>query len=266
MTAWASRLELARDGWATECRITEVGLGRERAGTHRAVGVWARTWFWSGWITEVCLHAHAIAPLAEAGIEASIDAVVADVLEACRRARAEFRDSIPCLGQGRDREGRLKLAENSWAMGLVRDTVRRPHPLERIPGADTSAPDVPLSRLLARTAAEQGPFGHLHVEDRLSGTYGPPQLLRDMTSRSWGYEVALAPRSWAGRPLRFKPFRRDGPDLGEKEAGQHIRETRAALDALFGLSSPGASALPEGYAWRDEGGIETGVGLPAPSP
>lgn len=251
MSAWADRIRLARDGWSTEIRITETGISPETAKTHRALGVWARTWFWSGWISDVCLHDHAIVPMERDAMVSTIERVTANLRATCLQARLDFRDSIPCLAGGREPCGRLRLTENTWAFRNRAAVPRRDHPRELIPETIALSAERSHAPALVDTA-----LSGLHVEDRLSGDFGPPALLRDLRERSWGYTTCLVVRDIDGRKLRFRPQRSSTVFLDEDMVAAAMRDAADALTAEFRDFGPGGcregetlNGLPPGFSW-----------------
>lgn len=256
MTAWTDRVALARSAWSTEIRLDRTGF-TPRTPTSVSAGVWARTHYWNGWITDICLHDHLILDLADDDAHAQLTALVGNVREVCERAARDFPDQIPCLGDGNDAQGRLKLAVNSWEM---RDIAHRPdgfYPTEAIaPGVESQklpATEDHLARLA--TAAAAG----LHVEDSINPHFGPARYARDCKDRNWGYRLRLAKKQIGEVPVAFRPRALTLESLHEQMICQTITAMHFAVDDLFAAYAPGGAhagktcnGLPPGEKTRQE--------------
>lgn len=246
--AWIDRVALARQGWHTEIRLTTQGIGQQPAGVV-AAGCWARTNYWTGWITDICLHDHANIDLREADAAARLYALIASVRHTCERAAREFPDSIPCQTHPKQADGLIALAENSWDMRDIAARMRDSHPTEAIPEGIEDAPaTLPhLDRLIC--AALDG----LHVEDAVTPHIGRARYARDCQNRDWGYRLRLAKRHSGDIKVAFRPMSFQVESLHEELVSSLTQSAHEGLSRLFSRHAPGgdlqgstANHLPAG--------------------
>lgn len=81
MSTWIYRLSLARQGWTSQLRLTRHGVRRSEDNIV-AAGFWAKTWYWSGGISDICLHDHAMIDLNHPDANAHVAAIIRNVGEA----------------------------------------------------------------------------------------------------------------------------------------------------------------------------------------
>jgi hypothetical protein len=256
---WADRLHLARDAWITDIRIpapSHLDAGKSH------VGLWARTWFWGGGISEVCLHTHGTFT-ETTGRQDRIDLITrmsARLREACARARLEFPDSVPCQGLGRDERGRIPLSENTAETLRLHEQVRDVHPTEDLPEdlsvfLDGDAPGLAGALI---DAARDGTA----VEDRLDPYFGPSRMLRDCQDRKWGYRLYLVPRVFRGERVEFNRQEVASRLLSEDFLCGMTRSSAASLSRMFEIHAPGGArhdpggnGLPPGFRTVREGAL-----------
>ena len=243
---WASRIALARAAWVTEIRITEIGVLRADEG-RRALGVWARTHYWKGWVADICLHDHAIVTLKGPDdvprTVATLARLVDNVREACERAAVEYPDSVPCRLPDRMEDGRIALATNSFETGHIATRPPQHFPTEAIPaGMETTALGVEDGHLAALARAT---VDGLHVEDKLHPYFGRPRYASDCKDRSWGYETRLAARRAPdGTRIAFRPVRFSLETLDETYATSLVTSGAAATRARINRAVERTGALP----------------------
>lgn len=249
MSAWKTRIELAQRGWHTNIRISREGIGKAHP-DKRSIGIWAETGYWKGSLANVCLHLHTICDIRTDG-KAALEALVADVNEVCLRAESEFTDRVPCMGIGRDDEGRGILLEHSDETERLRGMKKEHWPTEKLLPDAASYVDGGICHLDAlHTAA----LMDISVEDSLNTYLGPPRYAHDCKDREWGYRLRLIKSLWGGEKLSFQPQTSSTHTLHEVYVGRLIEGSSEALNELFELyGSHGACAgqtpngLPPGF-------------------
>jgi len=246
-TPWELRVGLARRGWATEVRVTRVGLGR--SGRDRAAaGCWARTWHWAGGVGEVSLHEHATLDVAAPDALGALVDLVSRVDRLCEKAERDFPDAVPCQLPERDADGLLRLAENERETRYMRGQPRDLTPSENIPEGVEAGPDVHLFALLV--AARDG----LDSEDAINPYFGRARLIRDCENRDWGYKLRLAFRELDGTRISYQPQELTTRLLAPRVVSGLIGGAKASLLDLFRSYGPegelnGATrnGLPPGF-------------------
>lgn len=243
---WATRVQLARRGWMTELRATRSGIGKASDTTY-AFGIWARRFHWSGWIADVCLHAHAIVDINTESPEAEIASMCDVLLDGCDRAERDYVDQIPC--QTGVPKGGIQLAANRFELSCIIDQRRNVFPSEAIPeGVGDHVETAPDQQLIPTilSALHAGYF----YEDSITYLDGPPRMARDCSDRKWGYRLRLVKRYslMDGEPVKlsFQPFKFNSDNLHQGIATQLINASVTSLDALFALYAPGGSAYTPG--------------------
>lgn len=249
---WELRIGLARRGWATEVRVTRVGLarsGRDRA----AAGCWARTWHWAGGVGEVSLHDHATLDLAAPDALGALVDLVTRVDRLCAKAERDFHDAVPCQLPERDADGLLRLAEHETQTRHLRGQPRDLTPSENVPEGVEAGPDAHLFALLM--AARDG----LEAEDAINPYFGRSRLVRDCENRDWGYRVRLALREADGARVSYRPQEFTTRLLAPRAASGLIGGAKASLLDLFRSYGPegelaGATpnGLPPGFETLEE--------------
>lgn len=245
MTPWSQRMSLARQGWSTEVRLSRIGVASSAPDTVVAIGVWARRWFWHGWITDVCLHDQAVVDLAQRDGARHAARLVENVSEACGRAEAQYLEAIPCQLAHKDAEGRLVLTESIGDTLRCHGSQRGHFPTEAIPPGIEEGEDRHLEALIH--AALRG----LHVEDSLNPHFGRTRYMHDCKDRDWGYRVRLAVRRSAGVKVSFRPIESTTRLLAPSAA---VGLTDGAQDSMLDLF--------DSYAPEGEMHGRTGNGLP----
>lgn len=252
MNTWLRRLELAQDGWTTHLQFSETGV---TSGMH-AFGCWAKTWHWHGRVAEVCLHDHAIGVLDDPEFLERSARAVSRVHEACFRAKSEYPQSVPHIGERLD-DGRLGLYESKHATDQLRPPEDRFRPTESLPedmsGYAELEGDLHLSSL--KDAALSG----LHVEDRLNHYFGRARYASDCQSREWGYLTRICPRKVGDLRVKFAPQEASTRILHESVVSAHVRSTAKSMLDLFATFAPGGArhdpetnGLPSGFSTLDE--------------
>lgn len=249
MTIWRTRIDLARDGWRTSLRL-QPG----RHGNSGSLGFWARTGHWSGRLSDVCFHAHAVLAN-DVDCETVVDAakrIVDTVARTALTARAEWPDEVPCALHNQTRpDGRMMLAQHSTETAYIRARPRDVFPTEAIaPGTGTwvGTEDALVHAMHAAFAA-----GH-SVENDVRIAYKPGQMPRDVAERAWTFEAQLAVHQHAGTAVAYQPIRVRGPILEEAAAAGLTRTLLDDTTALFAAYAPGGEAagattngLPPGF-------------------
>ena len=250
--AWDMRLNLAADGWATTVGVSRIGAGPGRV----AVGAWATTWKWSGRIARVCLHDHALFPEDDRdALRRALGQVCGSVLEACSRARTEFPDAVPCQLAGRDPQGRIFLAVNSFETPhLEEQSVMswRPAALP-VPGQARGL----WEDAFLDAALTPG----VEFEDRLDPYGGPPVLVRDPGPATWRHVPRVHVRERGGIRVaaKFHVPEASFLRLDEASVAGHVRGFLASVLARFDAHAPGGSrsgetdnGLPPGHETLEE--------------
>jgi len=269
MTCWNDRIELARQGWMSDLRLTTLGVSGRDRGTV-ACGFWAKAHYWSGWITEVHLHDHIVLDLGDDDAQDRIGALVANVRDACERARRDFADVIPGMAHRKDMNGRLELCENTLEKQYSHGRERIFFPTEDIAeGIEISPAHAPsfLDPLVG--AARDG----LHVEDSLNPFFGTPRLARYCENRNWGYRLRLAMRSSGDTKVSFRPRSLKSDYLQESMIHGLIDMSYHQIIAHFACYAPGGAlhgatlnGLPPGEKSLKEDVAEHTKSITAPSP
>lgn len=267
MSAWEKRIELARDGWTTECRVTNTGIGN-LSKTHRAVGLWAKTWFWDGRISEVSLHAQSIVSFSRGHVANEIERLSSILHEACFRARREYRDAVPLVDHDQSTSDRIALRENPEETRRLREAKRAFYPTEAIPDGVGAHGTRAHENALADAAARG-----LDVSDRVDPYFGSGRMIRDCQERLWGYRARLAMRSWNGVRVSFDPQEFTTRNLEEVMISELTRSSAAALNELFaeygetGLrAGETRNGLPPGFMTLEEKAATMPAPDPAPDP
>ncbi len=204
MKPWADRLELARAGWKTDIHISRHGVGKKREGC-LSCGVWAKTNYWHGRITDICIHDHGIFEPNHQDIAVGLSKLIANVKEACIRAVDEFPDSVPCVSVPLYREdGSIRLVESGLETSHFKKGHAEHFPTEAIPeGMESGAYTVAGGHLEAMATAA---LKDCHVEDSLNPYFGRHRYMYDCKDRDWGYKLRIAPLEFDGTKISFKPF------------------------------------------------------------
>ncbi|MFG6082821.1 hypothetical protein ACEUZ9_004053 [Paracoccus litorisediminis] len=245
MGIWADRISLARDHWSSELRLEARGA----PDGHRKIGLWARTYFWSGGISEVCFHVHDLIGTNAPDLAARIDALGSRLLEQCRRGREEYIGRVPCQLPDLFEDGRQKLAEHS------RET-------EYLNGRGQNAAPPPHDGSLDVEAAEAGVYcgalagllgQDLHYGDRID-QHGDGLLLRNPAPRIWRHRAEPTFTTRNGIRLKFQPTSFENRDFSEVAMASHVTASVARLGRLMDEYAPSGSkhgqtgnGLPPGY-------------------
>lgn len=257
-SAWHARIALARLGLHTDSRLTTSGI-RNESGHERAYGLWAKSWYWQGWISEITVHDHAIIDLRdEEDCLRQIRRCHHRVQEAVERGLREFPDSIPCLSHEKRDDGMLGLVENSWAMENTKGRSREFYPTELIPeGVEVSACSS-VTEDLVRAQLGNARMG-LDVEDRLNTYTGRSRYTHDCKDRDWHFVQRIAVRNSAGQRVTFRPRDFTSNLLSETSVSTLARSTGHMMVKLFEDYAPGGiqhgateNALPPGFMTLDE--------------
>jgi hypothetical protein len=239
-TTWECRVALARLGIHTDARITTVGI-RNESGHERAYGLWGKTWYWQGWVTDVSLHDHTIIDLRdEEACVAKITRVHQRVLEAFERGLREYPDCIPCLSHKEQEDGLLGLTKSGWESENICDRPREHYPTENIPAGAETPED---GEALVRAQLENARKG-LDVEDHLNTYTGPVRYIHDCKDRDWQFATRLTVRNHDGVQVTYRPREVAINMLSEAMAAELAKNTGEALLQLF--SSYGAGGIHEG--------------------
>lgn len=256
LTSWSLRIALPRAGWHTELRISRNGICSSPS-SHVSVGFWARTWYWKGWISDVCLHEHDIIDLEDADAHARVLAVMTRLKAACEDATERFVDTIPCQVTFGTPKEPIELKENSWALEHV-NPARDIFPTEDIAlGTELlSAPagEDHVSKFL--DAARQ----RFEVEDDMNTYIGRARYLHDCKNRQWGYAARLRKRRHGDVPLSAtRPTRLSVEELDEAIASGLIDLAADRIQRNLKSFGPGgalhgatANGLPPGKLTRAE--------------
>lgn len=255
-SAWADRMALTRKGWKTEIRLSRDGL-KQGPEDRVAIGVWADTSYWKGWITDICLHDHTIRACNDPALPAVIAGLLANVREACERAEDEFPDSVPCVMPEKSPSGRLIMAVNTHETRYATGRSRDYYPTEAVPDGPDTGPDTHLCALIA--AAASG----LHVTDSINPYFGRSRYARDCKDRDWGYRLRLAVREIDGVKVEFRPQEFSTRLLAAPVVAGLIHSSHGSLLNHFRSYRPdGASAgatgngLPPGFRSVQEAAAE----------
>lgn len=251
-------MTLARLGMHTDSRITTSGI-RNESGYERAYGLWAKSWYWQGWISEVTIHDHAIIDLRhEEDCLQKIQRCHDRVLEAVQRGISEFPDSIPCLSHEKRDDGMLGLVENSWAMGHIKDQERKHYPTEILPEQIEAPVPCAIEECLHSVQIDNARKG-LHVEDQLNTYTGRSRYTHDCKDRDWHFVQRIAVRRSAGLKVTFRPKDFSCSLLAESSVSMLARSSGEMMLNLFADYAPGGSrggmthnALPPGFTTLDE--------------
>lgn len=259
-TPWQTRLALARLGIHTDSRLSTTGI-RNESGFERAYGLWAKSWYWQGWISEVSFHDHAIIDLRDrADCHRQIERCHHRVLEVVERGLREFPDSIPCLSHQKRDDGMLGLVESSWAMQNLEGRERDNYPTELLPEGleEAELPPRPRQEGYIEAQLVNADLG-LHVEDQLNTYTGRARYARDCKDRNWHYVQRVAVRKSADHSVKFQPTEFTSLLLTESEVTEFSKTTGAMMANLFASYAPGGSRhglteynLPPGFATLDE--------------
>lgn len=254
-TTWECRVALARMGIHTDARITTSGI-RNESGHQRAYGLWGKTWHWNGWISEVCLHDHAIIDLRdEAECMEKIARVHERVLEAFERGLRDYPDCIPCLSLEKREDGWLGLIRSSWETDRSCDRPREHYPTENIPAGAEIPED---GEVLVRAQLENARKG-LDVEDYLNTFTGRARYASDCKDRDWQFATRLAVREQDGVRVTYRPREVSINMLSEAMAADLAKNTGGALLQLFSdygndgrHAGKTSNGLPPGFTTLDE--------------
>lgn len=246
-TSWQCRVSLARMGIHTDTRLNTMGIGNE-SGFERSYGVWGKTWFWQGWITELCIHGHALIDLRHPDDAiGKMTRLHQKVLEAFKRAQVDFPDSIPCMAHKPREDGLIGLVENSWETERATQNPRRHWPTEVLAeGIEASTGDETLLRRQLHLSSKG-----LHVEDALNTYTSPGRMLHDCKDRTWQFKTRIAVREFQDEKISFKP---------QEFSTRYLEEESASS-----LSQTAGDILLESFATYAPGGPKhgaTGNGLP----
>ena len=258
MSIWITRLALARLGFHTDFKISPYGI-RNEDGQRRSVGLWARTMYWHGYISDICLHQHEIIDLRDrAGAAEKIRTVHDRTLELCTRALREFPDTIPCQMPEHLPDGRTVLVTSTWDTERRKGWSEEHIPTEDLPpGLEASIPgeDPVLEAFL-----DLAPLP-LHLEDQLN-TYhgrGRGRFVTDCKNRDWTHVMRHALHESQGIGIAFKPKTFTSPLLDARSVAMMIRSSAEALIRLFEDHAPGGplagstvNGLPPGFQTRAE--------------
>lgn len=244
MGIWADRTYLASKGWNTDLRIQE-----ERNGAIN-VGLWAKSWFWQGKVSETCLHAHRqLSEVTE--IPSALDRVAGLVREALDRAEAEFRDSVPCV-TGVMEDGRIKLAANTLEAQRATDGPERETPAQAI----RFAVDGPETGSYRQAVMQAASIRGLEYTDTLNN-YAEARYLQDTAPREWQFECRPNMRRINGELVRADHYQHakfSARLIDEEVVASLVNVSGAALRVLFDSYAPGGrlhgateNGLPPGY-------------------
>jgi hypothetical protein len=236
MTVWTDRIALARKGWLTEIGINRNGIASSNA-TSVACGYWARTQYWTGFLTDICIHDHVIVDLAVDGAYDKIASMTQSVSETIARAEQEFTQTIPCVNGKRDSHGNLQLFENVHETQYAQSRPRTYFPTEDIPlniedTAITNGPDH-LDRLISAARAK------IWTIDNINPHFGFARYAKDCQDRRWGYRLRMAKRLSGDTKVSFKPKEMTVESLNEQLISPMIGSFHTAIDASFELYAPG---------------------------
>jgi hypothetical protein len=258
-TTWECRVALARLGIHTTSGISLYGI-RNESGHERAYGLWGRTWYWNGLISDVCFHDHAIIDLREEEhCIAQIRQVHERVLDVFQRGLQDFPDSIPCLSHEERPDGRLGLVESEWNTKNAREYARKFYPTENIPlGAEVPASNEALLRAQLENARNR-----FNVEDSLDTYTGRVRYIGDCQNRDWQFKTKLVLSEYDGIKLSCRPRAASIDLLSETVAADLARTTGASLMSLFAdygkggrLERQTGNGLPPGFLTLDEYRVE----------
>ncbi len=244
MGIWADRTYLASKGWNTDLRIQE-----ERNGAIN-VGLWAKSWFWQGRVSEISLRAHRQVS-DSADLPAALDRVAEAVREALERAEAEFRDTVPCV-TGVMKDGRIKLAVNAAETQRAFEGPVRELPAQAI----RFAVDAPEAGTYRQAVMDAASIEGLEYNDALNN-YAEARYLQDTAPREWQFECRPRMRRLDGELIRADHHQHSNFSarlIDEDVAASLVSVSSAALRVLFDTYGPGGrlhgateTGLPPGY-------------------
>lgn len=254
---WQTRIALARLGFHTDSRLTTSGI-RNESGHQRAYGLWAKSWYWQGWISEITIHDHAIIDLRdEEDCLRQISRCHHRVQEAIERGLREFPDSIPCLSHEKREDGMLGLIESSWAMENSKGRSRAFYPTELIPQGIENSAGISTAEDLVRAQLANARMG-LDVEDRLNTYTARSRYTHDCKDRDWHFVQRIAVRKSAGQTVTYRPKEFTCSLLSETCVSMLARSTGQMMVKLFESYAPGGplhgeteNALPPGFMTLD---------------
>lgn len=252
-SAWENRIALAQDGWITNVRINDHGIGKDRE-THLSVGLWAKTSNWAGWITEVSLHKTSLVPRNADLIAEEIQRLSAVMREGCTTARQAFPETIPCLDHSASTRDSLAFVTNSYAMTHTQGQARNHFPTEAIhPGAGMGNSDA-HAYAIARAV-----MNGMHVDDSLDPFADRYRLLSDCKNRNWQYGLRLCMRKWGNLTPAHQPARFSTNILEQTVTASLVKSAAASLWDLFAEFGPNGirsgeteNSLPPGFQTRQE--------------
>jgi hypothetical protein len=255
MSVWQTRIEMAQRGWHTEININCSGIRLDGNLDKRALGMWAKRWHWQGAINEVCLHTHRICDI-RTDYDENLIGLIADLNEVCLRAEKDFTDRVPCMGIGRDEQGRHILETNSLGTDLFNRSEKVHWPTERLlPDASSYVGGGADYLKALQDAALTG----LDVRDDLNTYFGPARYARECKNRDWGYRLRLAKRSMNGEKVSYQPQEFTTRMLHEAAVQACITGSAAVMEQFFAMYAPDGplagetqNGLPPGFMTLSE--------------
>lgn len=251
---WNDRLAFARSGWRTKLGINRNGIASSSK-YELSCGFWARTHYWTGWITEICLHDHVIINPHDTDAVSKIQAMIRNVKEACDRAALEFTETIPCVTGNKMPDGRLELGTHDFETKHALGRRRTYFPNDTIPDKiESGSYTTGYLHEIVRVARDC-----ISIEDELSPIHRPGTLLTECMDRSWGYDVNVIPRESLGTPVSFRPRRFSVNAVDEDTVSGLVSVAAETTQLLFerysrhgDLAQTTANDLPPAHKTRDE--------------
>ena len=233
-SAWECRIALARLGFSTETRYVKDGYS----------GIWAKSWYWKGWISDVGIHeTFSLKGDVAQQINRAVHAH-RRILEAVLRASLEYPDTVPCMSH-KDVDGWIGLTTNSWETENCTgpEKERRFYPTQKIPkGIETSKRGEAL--IAAQLANVRRGF---YAEDKLNTHTGSFRYIQDCKDLEWAFHVRLSKRRHGGRSVKFNTQKYSSPIAPEAFCADFAQNCGVSLNRLF--RGCGASELPPGFEW-----------------
>jgi hypothetical protein len=247
----STRLLLAINGWHSDIRISRMGM-MSSPDNMCSFQIWFSRWDWKGRASDRITFFSGAYLYSDNFSKSLLNAqkAVYDAAEACFRADKEFENSIPHMGNGREKNGKLKITINEIATKHIFASSQK---INRFPTENLSQNLLTLEKddNFFKTIF---PFTNKSIdyEDRITTfDFNNP---RNYENRNWGYKSRLIIKNINNIKVSYTPIESFLNTLEQTQINNHIEARYQDIKQLmFDYSEKGSlynttyNGLPPGF-------------------